>query len=55
MLTEPQKLLINIAFDYEVDPYWLYKRAQVADGLPGSLLLFGIEKYHKCRNVCYIS
>ena len=54
MLTEPQKLLINIAFHYQVDPYWLYKRALVA-GLPGSSLLFGIEKYYKCRNVCYFS
>ena len=53
MLTEPQKLLINIAFHYEVDPYWLYKREKV--GLPGSLLFFGIEKYYKCRNVCYFS
>ena len=53
MLTEPQKLLINIAFHYEVDSYWLNKRAQV--GLPGSLLVFGIEKYYKCRNVGYFS
>ena len=53
MLTDPQKLLINIAFHYQVDPYWLNKRAKV--WLPGTLLFFGIEKYYKCPNVGYFS